>query len=96
MKVVNRRTFIAAKGHFEEAAALLHQGAQGSPFPTRVYRSQYGPFDMVALEVEFDNLAQMDAAWREWEAAPAMQELLAKWFTVTVPGGANEVWLLEP
>lgn len=95
MKVVNRRTFIAAKGCYEDAVVILRQGAQNSPFPTRVYRCQYGPFDTVALEVEFDSITQMADAWQGWESTPETAELLKKWFEVTEPGGSNEVWLLE-
>jgi hypothetical protein len=95
MTVINRRTFMAEQGKLEGALAILREGTKGSQYKYRIYSSYYGTFDTLALEIEFESVAQMEAAWAEINARPEMADLMAKWYTATQAGGANEVWMLE-
>jgi len=94
MKIVNRRTFIAKRGHVDEAVTLL-KGEEGGDIVSRVYRSHYGTFDAVALEVEFESVAAMEQGWAEWFASPVGEQVMKRWLEITEPGGSNEVWILE-
>lgn len=95
MTIVNRRTFIAKRGCYEEVVSML-KGERGADIVSRVYRSHYGPFDTVALEVEFESVEAMERGWAEWSASPGSEQFMKRWVEVTEPGGANEVWILEP
>ena len=65
MAIVNRRTFIAKRGHLDEVAKML-KGQEGSDLVSRVYRSHYGTFDVAVLEVEFSSVVEMEERWAEW------------------------------
>ena len=95
MTVVNRRTFSASRGKLAEVVELLKAAAQDAPQTYRIYASYYGTFHQVVLEVEFTDMASMEAAWAEFDARPGTESFLAQWNTITEPGGTNEVWVLE-
>jgi hypothetical protein len=99
--LVDRRTFIVKKGHWDEAIGLLRElkqkAGEVSAGAMRIYSSMIGPFDTIAYEWE---IAGLDA-WQhalsaymtanaEWEAA-----WMTRWNTVTEPGGALEIWRIE-
>jgi len=94
MTIVNRRTFVAKRGHIDEAVKLL-KGEEGGEIVSRVYRSHYGTFDAVALEVEFESVAAMEQGWADWYASPLGEQVMKRWLEITEPGGSNEVWILE-
>lgn len=94
MPIVNRRTFIAGRGHAREVVDMI-KGEAKYRFPYRIYSSHYGPFDQVVLEIEFKDVAQMEAEWAVWYASDASKEFTARWVEITEPGGTNEVWILE-
>ena len=95
MTIINRRMFVAERGKSQEAIELLCQTAKGSRYPYRICSSYYGAFDAIALEVEFESIAQMEEAWAEINAQPGMAEFMTQWYAATKSGGANEVWILE-
>jgi hypothetical protein len=51
--------------------------------------------DSLALEMEFESIAQMEEAWAEVNARPEMANIMSKWYATTQAGGTNEVWMLE-
>ncbi len=93
MTIVNRRTFMASRGRQEDVIDMLKQGTYTVPY--RIYNIYYGQFDLVALEMEFGSIAEMDAAWSDWGASDEAKEFLARWVEITEPGGNNEIWTLE-
>lgn len=94
MTIVNRRTFLAEHGKFEEALALLREMGKGTPHPYRLYHSYYGIFDTIALETEFGSVAEMETFWSAADTAPGMDEYMTRWYALTRSGGTNEVWIL--
>lgn len=94
MTIVNRRTFIAKRGHMEEVVSML-KGEQGGDQVSRVYRSYYGASDAVVLEVEFASIEEMERGWAEWGASSEAEQFMSRWYEITESGGANEVWLLD-
>jgi len=91
--IVNRRTFIAKKGHMDEAIAMMKRiWAEMDPQRrVRFYRSSLGPFDTIVWEAEYDSLTEYDKAMAAVDPR-WMAENLPKWHAVTEVGGANEIW----
>jgi hypothetical protein len=93
---VNRRTYIAQKGKLEEAANFEKEFIQrmGPAHAHRVYVSEVGPFDTLAEELEFETLAEYERFIAE-VMSKATAEDLAKWDSLTLTGGINEIWQLR-
>jgi hypothetical protein len=91
MTIVNRRTHIAKRGHRQEVIEML-KGEEGGPYVSRVSTAHYGPFDVAVLEVEFADLAAMEAGWNAWFASERGGNFMSRWVEITEPGGSNEVW----
>jgi hypothetical protein len=66
-----------------------------SRYARRLYFSNIGPFDRLALEVEFENLAQYEEYWAEYFASPEGVAFNEKLNTLLESGGTNEIWTLE-
>lgn len=101
--LVNRRTFVAKKPHFDEALALLVEYRDlaklvDSSAVMRVYASEIGAFDAIACELEIASLGAFERALAEFEAHPTVVARLPGWFerwqAITEPGGMNEFWRL--
>ena len=92
--IVNRRTFIAKKAKFGKVVELLQEAVEKMDCPgaTRIYASQFGPFDTVAIELEFKDWEQYHAFWERIGAGEAAW--WEQWFANTETGGANEMWNL--
>lgn len=91
---MNRRTFTAARGKQDVVVDLLKGAAKSTGVCYRIYRSYYGRFDEVVVELEFDSVAQLEAMWAKFQGQPGADDFFAKWNAITV-GGQNEVWTLE-
>ena len=61
----------------------------------RVYTPNIAPFDRLAVEWEYEDLAAYDKAWTEWQARSETAEFFEKWHQLTENGGTNEIWDLE-
>jgi len=61
----------------------------------RIYRPHYAPFDVVAVELEFDSIAEREAVWEEWRASEEAATFMKRWVEITESGGENQVWILE-
>jgi hypothetical protein len=93
--IVNRRTFIAKPGQTEKVVEILNSGLVFVPFQPkyRLYISDIAPFNQVALEVEFNDLAEYDRFW-SGATEKSSEEWWKVWFEATDNGGANEIWKL--
>jgi len=69
----------------------------GLPIPPhgwRVYwHTQFSPWDVVVNEIE--SLAEHEAWWKEWWAAPRAPEVAEKLGELTERGGGGEFWAVE-
>jgi hypothetical protein len=92
---------IVKKPFLEEALALLreadHLVKQVTPDAAfRIYSSEFGPFDTIAVEQETASLSAYERQWADFGAALDTQ--LTAWFTrgqeITELGGSNEIWRL--
>ncbi|MCE7980079.1 MAG: hypothetical protein DYG89_02710 [Caldilinea sp. CFX5] len=93
MTYVNRRTFVVKHDYLDEAITMLKEGSVG--FNARVYRSHYGPLHTVAFEIEFADMAELEARWNAWFVTPEGAAFTKRWHAITEPGGQNEIWLCE-
>ena len=59
---------------------------------SRVLTSGFGTGYVLAVEYEFESLAESDEFWTEWFARPESPAFMAKWHELFVHGGANESW----
>jgi hypothetical protein len=91
--IVNRRTFVAKRGHLQEAVALLKQEADkmGMGDSGRIYVPEIAPFDFIATEMEFKDWDAYHKFWGEWSPGEAFW---TRWYALTENGGTNEVWRL--
>jgi hypothetical protein len=98
--IVNRRTFNVKHGRGQELVALVlgeiaaDRERGGHTGPTRVYTSSIETFDQVALEWEYQDLAEYWKHWAEWFARPITAAFMQKWLELTKEGGTNEIWTL--
>ena len=101
--LVNRRTFLVKKPHFDEALDLLVQlstlAKESRPDAiVRVYANEYGTFDTIAVEVESASLATLEQEFSTFGTTPETTDRFSAWFTrwqdITAPGGTNEIWRL--
>jgi hypothetical protein len=99
--IVNRRTFNVRAGHMEEAVALMLEEIaaewerSGHSRPVRLYTSRMGTFDQMAVEFEYENLAEYEQFWTQWGARPTTGPFMQKWLELSNGGGSNEIWALE-
>ncbi len=99
--IVNRRTFNVKVGCMEEAVALVlgeiaaDSERGGYTGRIRVYTSSIGTFDQMAVEWEYQDLAEYENRWAEWGAQQTTPALMQKFLELTKEGGTNEIWTLE-
>jgi len=92
--VINRRTFNMNKGCMEAAIQLIKDIVAEHPSEKspRLSTAYFGPFDVLAFEVEFEDLEQYEKYWKDLFARPEMESFFEKWDKLTTTGGANELW----
>ena len=91
---VNRRTFHPKRGKTDEVLAFCKKAAKGMPHAARVYESDLGTFDIVAVEAEFESLAEYERVWKALAEATTPAEW-EQWLSLTENGGTNEIWQLR-
>jgi hypothetical protein len=91
--IVNRRTFVAKRGQYQAAVGMLKEAKEiaSNPDSMRIYVPEIAPFDIIAVELEFEDWEQYHKFWAEWSPGEAFWE---KWYALTNNGGTNEVWNL--
>jgi len=92
--IVNRRTFVAKRGCLKEAVALNLAEMERTNSTARVYVSETGLFDTIAIEFEFESLEEYEKSWAEYFSSPEASPFLKKWTEITETGGTNEIWRL--
>jgi len=81
--IVDRRTYNIEYGRYPEAIELLKGEVAafkdtGYAHAYRIYVSRIGLFSQVALEIEFENLAEQESFWAGWR--PTSPEFVKNWF----------------
>jgi hypothetical protein len=79
----------------KEAVEFLRAaGEQAGASPARVYAPKVGSFDVLALEIEFENYEECEKYWDAWFASPEGVAFMEEWVQMTEIGGKNEIWTL--
>ena len=95
--IVDRRTFLVKPGHEVEVVDLIKAGIEGITSYTgayRIYMPDIGPYGMVVVEWEHEDLQEMRAAYAAWEASPDIEQFWEQWHRLTERGGGEEIWKL--
>jgi hypothetical protein len=97
--VINRRTFNVKPGCMEAAIKLLKDteadfaAVSKSKRPTWVLSTaMFGPFDVLAMEAEYEDQDQYRAYTDELFSSPVMGPFFEAWNLLIVGGGSNELW----
>lgn len=95
--IVQRFTYEVKKGRAEKAIELVKSEiARYAPAQSqtwRIYTDNIGRFWMLAIEVEFESLADLEGYWAKWFEDPEAVAFLEK-FNKTLKSGGTEVWNL--
>ncbi len=99
--IVNRRSFNIKPGCMQEAIQLINDvvremGSQAGGTNPRLLTAAMGPFDVLIMEVEHENLESYQKYWDAIFGHPAMEPFFTKWWTLASGGGVNEVWDVVP
>jgi hypothetical protein len=97
---INRRTFPMKQGAMEPAIELFKDLVKDgkaanlpvAPREVKLLTAYFGPFDLLVMEVEFEDLASYESYWGEVFGHPLMVAFFEKWNTLNNGGGANELW----
>lgn len=97
--VINRRTFIIKPGRMEEAVKLIKDTGEGNATAPnrglmRLSDAIFGPFGVLSMEVEFENLDEYQKYWDYLFGLPQMDKFFETWNVITDAGGTNELWEL--
>lgn len=93
--IVERWTFLVKLGCQEAVVKMLKEEIEGNTVFThsyRIYTPDIGPYDVVVVEWEYEDLQEMQASWDAWYAKSSTPEVGAKWNELTRPGGHREIW----
>ena len=93
--IVDRRTWDIAFGQADKAIELLKaeiEAAQkaGQIGSYRMYVSRIGQWGQVAVEYEFETLAEQEAFWAAWR--PKHPSFIKEWFALNRGNIQIEIW----
>lgn len=96
--IVNRQSIHVRPGRMQDAVKLAakeiaaERERSGYTGRARICTSSIGQFDQMAIEWEYENLAEYEMFWADWSARPTTPEFMKKWLELTKGGGTNEIW----
>jgi hypothetical protein len=94
MKILNRRLFKIKYGKMEEAAALMKAEVEAFDVykgPSRIHTPLFGPDNILAVEWEYESLAEYESLWAKYEARPASGAFLAEFGALETGPHFNEL-----
>ncbi|MCJ7739201.1 MAG: hypothetical protein MUQ10_18125 [Anaerolineae bacterium] len=94
MKIINRRLFKIKYGKMEEAAALMKAEVEAFDVykgPSRIYMPLFAPGEILAVEWEYESLAEYESLWTIYGARPASEVFLAKFGMLETGPHFNEL-----
>jgi hypothetical protein len=92
--IVQRLTFLIKGGRRGEVMQLAAAEREQTGGTHRIYLSYLGRYDTIAMEFEFEGLAEMEAFWDRWFATPEADAFLEKWNDLLEAERTNEIWTL--
>ena len=94
--IVHRATIKVKVGCMDKIVELTKAefARSGDAHKWRLYTFKLGSYDILAYEVEFEDLAELDKFWTTWYATPEAAEYFKKIVGLREAGGGEEVWNL--
>jgi hypothetical protein len=98
--IVTRHTFKIKGGRMQKAIELVvneiaeERERSGYAGQTRVYASSIGKFNELAVEWEYESLAEHESFWGQWNARPTTAAFFQEWSEVAAGDGRAEIWTL--
>ena len=92
--IVQRLTFRAKSGQRAAAAELARAERERVGGTHRIYLSYLGRYDTIAMDFDFEDLAEMEAFWSEWFDTPESAAFLKEWNGLLEADRTNEIWTL--
>lgn len=91
--ITNRRTVQVKQNCMEALAAFVLAAAKqaGVAARCRIYKSDLGVRNILAYEVDFDDIAGYDHFWRSWVAGTP-QEFFKEYDALIEHDLTNEIW----
>ena len=87
------------RGRLEEATAAVNamlEAFEGfAQRPKRVYSSRVGTGNTVAVEIEFESLAEYERVVAEFFASPEAETFFETWNKASRGPGSNSIWNLR-
>lgn len=95
--IINRRTFIVKKGEMQKAVEILKTAVAKleQNLTRRIYTPVLGPFDIVVLEGEYEDLNAYQQDMNRFVEAEWHDSFMQDWHSVIEVGGSNEIWSVE-
>ncbi len=95
--IVDRRTIHCKQGRAVDVADLLSEAiAQNTSYTGnyRIYMPDIGPYDVVVIECEYEDVQALRAAQQAWREFTDQTAFWEEWKAVTERGGHGEIWQL--
>ena len=92
--IVERLTYHMKTGHVREALEMLKEARAKleNPDVMRIYAPNIGPpSTIIVQEIEFEDMATRETAWKDWFAKPEATEFMEKWRSL-VESTTIEIW----
>lgn len=92
--IVDRRVFYLKFADADRAIRMAVEELNRMKWdrPSRLHRAKTGRFATLALEMEFESLAEYEKFWADWDASPESSAFQEKWNDVNETGGSHELW----
>ena len=92
--IVERYTVQVKHGKWDETLELLEEGRKTIwPFFTcKIYACNYGPFNTLVVDNEFEDMADLEKKWEKLSAKKEFDAWYAKWEMVVTEQGSHTLW----
>ena len=92
--IAQRFTYRIKPGAADRVIEMIHgeetrSERQGT---MRVYQCTFGPGDTIAMELDFEDMAELQAFWQSWFARPTTPAFFEEWNQIVKHTVSNEVW----
>ena len=89
------KVLLCWSGGKDSALTVAEIQRAGAPHATRTCTAYAGPINVLIIEFEFEDIAELDRYWTTWFADPGSATFTETFNKLTKPGGANEIWNLH-
>ena len=92
--IVHHMTWKAKPGQENALVEMIKEGFAMHPAPhgRRIFTPDIGANNRVVIDIEFENLAEYEAYWEEWNSKPELPAFAERWLKLVESGGGSETW----